>query len=89
MKATLQSKLFKNGTDAEPANLTSGWYDTMKYGPVFINHGKAWAIQIIGDRLCNVVVELLPNDIIGKSAIEKMKDIVKSRSRKALQQAGK
>jgi hypothetical protein len=39
--------------------------------------------------MVNVVVELSQDDVIGRSAIEKMKDIVKSRSRKALRQAGK
>ena len=76
-------------TESEQTKLANGWYDTTKYGPVFINNGKAWAVQIIGDRFVNVVVELSEKDIIGRSAIEKMKDIVKSRSRKALKQAGK
>ena len=80
METTLQPKLFNEDTKPvdidteESPKLTNGWYDTMKYGPVFVNHGEAWAVQIIGDRLVNVIVELSSKDIIGRSAIEKMKD---------------
>jgi hypothetical protein len=90
METPLQPKLFDNDTDTEETTkLINGWYGTMKYGDVFVNHGKAWAVQIVKDRMVNVVVELTHDDIIGRSAIEKMKDIVKSRSRKALRQTGK
>jgi len=90
MKATIQPKLFDNDTDTEePTKLINGWYDTMKCGPVFVNHGKAWAVQIVKDRMVNVVVELSHDDTIGRSAIEKMKNIVKRRSRKALRPTGK
>lgn len=78
METELQPKLFDDtgagDTNCEPGKFNNGWYETKKYGPVFVDHGKAWAVQIIGDRLANVVVPLTKEDVIGRSAIEKMKD---------------
>jgi hypothetical protein len=86
MEQTSQPTLFDNtdSDNGEPTKLTNGWYETLKYGPVFVNHGKAWAVQIIGNRLANVVVELSKDDVIGRSAVEKMKDNIAYKTRQQL-----
>ena len=61
METTLQPKLFSDAgvddTDSKPDKLSNGWYETKKYGPVFANHGKTWAVEIVGDRMINLLLQ--------------------------------
>jgi hypothetical protein len=61
-------------TEVKPTALADGWYETTRYGPIFVNNGKAWAVQIVGDRMANVVVKLSKDDIIQKSSAERTKN---------------
>jgi hypothetical protein len=64
--------------------LPEGWHDTEKYGPVFVSpSGTAWAVQLVGDKFKNVIVDVSPRDFIGQSAIEKRTNAIKRQVRRA------
>jgi len=79
----------KTGTAVELSRsrptLPEGWHESEKYGPVYVSpSGKAWTVQIIRDRLENVIVDVSVNDFIGKSAIELRKDAVRKAARRTM-----
>jgi len=87
--ADIHSYSLKTGAVSDPSRscptLPEGWHESEKYGPVYVSPGgKAWTVQIIRDRLENVIVDVSVNDFIGKSAIELRKDAVRKAARRTM-----
>jgi hypothetical protein len=57
------------------AQLKEGWYNTEKYGYVFISPGGVcWVVQRIGEKLESVAVKITKDDIIQKPSAERVKN---------------
>lgn len=58
----------------KPSILPAGWYNTAKYGEVFISHdATAWTVQIIDNQLKSMPIKIIPSDIIKTTSIERLK----------------